>query len=432
MKSHLIIENVGPLRHVDIYLNKINVVIGPQSSGKSTIAKIVSFCQWLEKSVVANQGKEHIDSEFLRVQLIAYHGFENYFSEQSFIRYESGMIDFDFHSIEKFSLEVKNLQDAVMTKVAYIPAERVYANIPNISTLSLESKYTRQFIFDWLGLRSKYNLGNSLKILDFDVEFYYDENFGDAIKLGNGKPIHLYEASSGLQSLTPMLVYVDYVTNWIYRNASDKSYEKEKDISTSKYKVLLSQIYKEKSKKKAINTELDTFVQSGLKDDDTRQLLDVFLTSLKLIGKYGKDSEFSPILEKFNQITKYHSTKLTIEEGEMNVFPSTQYSLVKHLIASMDFDRGDTLFLTTHSPYIMTSLNNLIQASNAAKERVSDSDEIERAIPRECWINYDSISAWSVADGTVEPINDDEVRLISADALDKASELISNDFSKLI
>lgn len=49
--SRLIIKNIGPIKDVDIKLNKVNVFIGQQSSGKSTIAKIISFCSWLEKKV---------------------------------------------------------------------------------------------------------------------------------------------------------------------------------------------------------------------------------------------------------------------------------------------------------------------------------------------------------------------------------------------
>ena len=41
--AHLSIRNVGPVRDIDIDLNRINVFIGPQSCGKSTIAKIISF-----------------------------------------------------------------------------------------------------------------------------------------------------------------------------------------------------------------------------------------------------------------------------------------------------------------------------------------------------------------------------------------------------
>ena len=42
------ISNVGPIEHVVLNLNKINVLMGEQSSGKSTIAKIISFCNWVE------------------------------------------------------------------------------------------------------------------------------------------------------------------------------------------------------------------------------------------------------------------------------------------------------------------------------------------------------------------------------------------------
>ena len=42
--AHLIIKNIGPINEVEFDLNKINIFMGPQSSGKSTIAKIVSYC----------------------------------------------------------------------------------------------------------------------------------------------------------------------------------------------------------------------------------------------------------------------------------------------------------------------------------------------------------------------------------------------------
>lgn len=38
------IRNVGPIKEVsEITLNSVNVFMGPQSSGKSTIAKIISY-----------------------------------------------------------------------------------------------------------------------------------------------------------------------------------------------------------------------------------------------------------------------------------------------------------------------------------------------------------------------------------------------------
>ena len=37
------IRNVGPIKDVTLDLNKVNVIMGPQSSGKSTIAKTISL-----------------------------------------------------------------------------------------------------------------------------------------------------------------------------------------------------------------------------------------------------------------------------------------------------------------------------------------------------------------------------------------------------
>lgn len=45
----LTICNIGPLKEVELNLKRVNVVIGPQSVGKSCILKIACFCAWLEK-----------------------------------------------------------------------------------------------------------------------------------------------------------------------------------------------------------------------------------------------------------------------------------------------------------------------------------------------------------------------------------------------
>ncbi|MDE5935466.1 MAG: AAA family ATPase, partial [Muribaculaceae bacterium] len=76
---HLCIKNIGPIKDLDIKLNKINVFLGPQSSGKSTIARIISFCQWLQKDVAVRQGVDHIDGAFVKANLFDYHNISSYF-----------------------------------------------------------------------------------------------------------------------------------------------------------------------------------------------------------------------------------------------------------------------------------------------------------------------------------------------------------------
>jgi predicted ATPase len=42
---HLIIRNMGPIKEADIELKRFNILIGAQSSGKSTIA-IGAYGKW--------------------------------------------------------------------------------------------------------------------------------------------------------------------------------------------------------------------------------------------------------------------------------------------------------------------------------------------------------------------------------------------------
>lgn len=82
MSTTIKIRNVGPIKDVEITLNKVNVFMGPQSCGKSTIAKIVSFCSWFEKNAILKGSSEN---EFYP-NLVQFHNFEdNYFCETSYI-----------------------------------------------------------------------------------------------------------------------------------------------------------------------------------------------------------------------------------------------------------------------------------------------------------------------------------------------------------
>ncbi len=43
MNEKIIIKNFGPLKQLELDLKEIMVFIGPQASGKSTIAKLIYF-----------------------------------------------------------------------------------------------------------------------------------------------------------------------------------------------------------------------------------------------------------------------------------------------------------------------------------------------------------------------------------------------------
>ena len=82
--ARLIIRNIGPIKDIVLDLKKVNVFMGPQGCGKSTLAKIISFCSWLEKDSDAT-GKA--EAKGLVPLLTNYHRMEGYFRRDSEVHF---------------------------------------------------------------------------------------------------------------------------------------------------------------------------------------------------------------------------------------------------------------------------------------------------------------------------------------------------------
>jgi hypothetical protein len=123
-----------------------------------------------------------------------------------------------------------------------------------------------------------------------------------------------------------------------------------------------------------------------------------------------------------------------LEEPETGIFPKTQYDIVKLLawfandpVLSFEWS------ITTHSPYILSSFNNLLQAwqvgsavSEAARRRV------ERLIDQRYWIDPCVFRAYCIADGKLESIMDEDTSLIDGKYLDSVSNEIGAQFDELL
>jgi hypothetical protein len=125
------------------------------------------------------------------------------------------------------------------------------------------------------------------------------------------------------------------------------------------------------------------------------------------------------------------SDLLVIEEPELNLFPETQKKLVEFIIETCR-DKTKRLIITTHSPYILTVLNNLIQAHNVVKERPELEEEVNKITPKERWLDFDKVGVYYVADGTVKNIMHEKNRIIKAENIDSVSKNLSNEFGQLL
>lgn len=228
------IRNIGPIKEVkEIYLNKINVFMGLQSSGKSTIAKIISFCTWVEKDVATSQSLSEYQENrtYFRERLESFHKIKGYFNSDSYIHYKSEVIDIVWEN-EECSISWVDKYAYKRSKIAYIPSERNMVILPEARKSEFGNTNIRSFLFDWFESRKKYSNENNLSVLNLGVNYYYVEGSEeDHIKGNNNNTeydILLSNASSGIQSITPLIVMIEFLTKWIYNEDTISFYENAK------------------------------------------------------------------------------------------------------------------------------------------------------------------------------------------------------------
>lgn len=125
------------------------------------------------------------------------------------------------------------------------------------------------------------------------------------------------------------------------------------------------------------------------------------------------------------------STKKTflIEEPELNFFPIAQNKLMKYLVdKAMNYENN--MFLETHSPYILTSLNNMMYAYTVGQIH---KEETEHIIEKKYWINPDDVSVYMLlSNGEHADIFDRQEGLIKAENIDGVTNILNEQFSSLL
>ena len=339
--KRIIIHNFGPIADADIFLKDVNVIIGEQSIGKSCVLKVSCFCTWVEKRIAIEQNARRFEKEGMFIEeLMNFHRLNGYVHETTFIGYESDFIKFSYDDEHGFSYEwKKDRWDYKRPKVSYIPAERnLVAVIPNWFEVKSVSDNIQDFMADWSDARK--SVGDEEKILNLDVAYHYDEGSDtDFVKMKDGHVLPFTNVSSGLQSLIPLYVHLVNINSKKYREREDNSVKHKSELED-----LVDSLVKYYGKNMG-----DAFVKNP-KYGTTNQ-------------ETGLEKEFIPNPEMtqwlrgiFPRLSRIHHCEVFLEEPEENLFPPTQQVLMRTLLNQAKRQEGNTLFVSTHSPYILDIL----------------------------------------------------------------------------
>jgi predicted ATP-binding protein involved in virulence len=121
-----------------------------------------------------------------------------------------------------------------------------------------------------------------------------------------------------------------------------------------------------------------------------------------------------------------------IEEPELSLFPTAQKQIIEQLLSvRSEMSNGIEYTLTTHSPYILTSLNNLALAGKIIQVNPEKAEEVYKIIPAAHILAPEDLAAYEFKDGTALSLMDLDTGTIIAENLDQVSGTLGNDMDAL-
>ena len=408
------IENFAGIKKMDFDFKSINILIGPQGSGKSVTVKLMYFFKNFINEIVKNIENEESKRDLDKNQKEIFLNFfpkETWPKDDFLIVYKNNITSISLKKVDsKIIFEYsENLKKLLKKgKKIYTSEKAKYANDHKISNFrfkrELSDKITK-CIQEELGVESTFEqffipAGRSFfaNIQSTIFSFLSDNRSLDPF---------LIEFGSFYESLKR------YYNDIIVNNNSPQRQDKEFDELTSQ--ILSSNYLREKEKDYLIHKDSRkvnlTNASSG--QQETLPLI-IILKALNYISSSG------------GGFTLY------IEEPEAHLFPTAQKRIVELLARTFNSkNRNFQIFITTHSPYILSSFNNLIYAGNLA-ENIKYSTRVEDVISPKEYLESYLFSVYSLRNNVRSYLIDEETKLITTTILDSVSDDISIEFDKLL
>jgi hypothetical protein len=123
-------------------------------------------------------------------------------------------------------------------------------------------------------------------------------------------------------------------------------------------------------------------------------------------------------------------SNLFIEEPEQNLFPSAQqhfiYSFVNKMTSS---GKSHTAILTTHSPFILFSLNNCLMGGLVGHRMEPTAQDVLPS--KRAWINPRDVSVYEIHDGHLQSVQDED-GLLMENYLNESYNKINEEYLKML
>jgi len=420
-RAKLIVKNFGPLKDIEIEVREMVTFIGAQASGKSTLAKLISILE---------------DEDFRKDETISFedelkkYNIYSYLNENTFIEYSVGIIVkkisgfvFKFLYTNKSTSLKFNLRDKTKKDVI-----KAFLNEKKIEDPKLIGKFELLFSIDSLLTKKDFRsakLFNAFKdsivepVTTDDFEAFF--NIYEEVLFENSGISVIYDS-----------IYIPSERNFLHLIAENTLGLINNNVQIPKHLLNSGQEY-EKALQRIKELPLN-IIDKKIKykrEGKTSYIYHNEIEKVDLLESASGLQSIIPILllvEYSKSLKEKYNFNFIVEEPELNLYPKAQHELIKYLVKNCLFDRKN-LILTTHSPFVLASINNLLLAYDKGQKNPK---EVNKIIKKESWLNPKNFIAYELKNGKAKKIMNDKLGQIAENMIDSVSDTFADEFDKLL
>ena len=407
------LRHLGPVKECTFTVSRFNVLTGPQSNGKSTVAKAVYFFRTVKNDILnimmqggpqAITGKrswkwqnllqQHLKDKFL--QLFGTSWVMPHDMRMEYV-YRDGMW---IH---------------VFLQADHNDFSRNYVNVEFSQELSDYLSDLDRHIFSDMTPGQKLHEEETLnRMFNDDLEAVFIPAGRNLITLLSAQLNYIFTSLEGSQ-----LRNIDYIT---------KRYTelilKLKPMFAEGMDGIIQERQEHRSEINLLMAAAEKVLQGSYRYVDGEERL--YLPDRKYVKINLASSGQQEVIWVFNLLFYYlienKKVFLIVEEPESHLYPDSQ-EMMGQVLALM-LNCGSSVLTTTHSPYILGTFNYLLAAGQVQKKHT---EEVKAKIHKRFWIHPSNANAQHIHNGIMEQAVDreDGVTLIKNELIDGASHSIN-------
>ena len=444
-------SNLGSIQETELDLRPLTVIIGPNNSGKTYIAYSI-YGLWQRVRRTLNMYKGQLD-------------FKQENQGGWSLQIDNNLLDFFVRDAEEMakSFQGSSLESFFQDSSHKLFSKTLFSIIISrqevedaINLLTQQESFFLEIFHLSYGISIKIKISRQNNTLFFKTQSQNQENNINENKI-------LIEDFH--QTNTPEIYFIDVIKQIIFSNKIF-AFPAERNAFINTYKMLanrryqlLKQTQRELLSISSSERQLDLLKEQGdirypqpvedfldflseielqeipktnssnknefqkLADEIEKQLQNKNKTNLKSTKLGGK--EIKVLVKKGLEIDIYNASSsikqlaplllylryraskgdfLVIDEPEMNLHPESQAKLLEAL--SILVNLGVRILLTTHSPYVMAHLNNLVNGNHENPEILKRQSSSLYLQDERAFLPIDKVSAYEMKDNKLVSLND--------------------------